>query len=113
MCQEFSEHLLLLKKKIIYLLLSRGEGREKKRERNINVWVPLRGPLLGTWPATQACALTGNPTGTLLVHRLVLNPLSYISQGIMRTFLLNSYTNPHFTEEETETTELMALGEVT
>ena len=25
-------------------------------------------PLLGTWPATQACALTGNWTGNTLVH---------------------------------------------
>ena len=24
-------------------------------------------PLLGTWPATQACALTGNRTGDTLV----------------------------------------------
>ena len=36
-----------------------GEGREKKRERNINVWLPLGCHLLGTWPTTQACALTG------------------------------------------------------
>ena len=28
-----------------------------ERERNINVWLPLASPLLGTWPATQACAL--------------------------------------------------------
>ena len=38
----------------IYLLLERGGGREKERERNISVWLPL------TWPATQACTLTGN-----------------------------------------------------
>ena len=36
---------------------------------------------LGTWPATQACALTGNRTGDLLVTRLALNPLSHTSQG--------------------------------
>ena len=34
----------------------------RKRERNINVWLSLVCPLLGTWPATQACALTGNRT---------------------------------------------------
>ena len=45
------------------------EGREKERERNINVWLPLTHPLLGTWPATQACALTGNPDSNCLVHR--------------------------------------------
>ena len=44
----------------IYLFLERGEGREKERERNINVCLPVTCPLLGIWPATQACALTGN-----------------------------------------------------
>ena len=44
----------------IYLFLERREGREKDRERNINVWLPLTHPLQGTWPSTQAYALTGN-----------------------------------------------------
>ena len=65
----------------IYLLLERGQGREEERERNINVWLPLTHPLLGTWSTTQACALTGNRTGNNLVCRLVLNPLSHTSQG--------------------------------
>ena len=51
-----------------YLVLERGEGREKERERNINVWLPLTWPPLGTWPTTQACALTGNPTSNPLVR---------------------------------------------
>ena len=41
---------------------------EEERERNINVRLPLTWPPLGTWPATQACALTGNRTGNPLVH---------------------------------------------
>ena len=45
---------------LIYLFLDRGEGREKEGEKNINVWLPLECPLLGTWPSTQACAPTGN-----------------------------------------------------
>ena len=53
----------------------------RKRERNINVWLPLEHPLLGTWSATQACALTGNRTGDALVCRLAFNPLSHTSQG--------------------------------
>ena len=65
----------------MYLFLDIGEGREKERERNINVWLPLVSPPLGTWPATQVCALTENQTSDPLVHRLVLNPLSYTSQG--------------------------------
>ena len=47
-------------KDFIYLFLERGERREKEREKNIHVWLPLMCPPLGTWPATQACALTGN-----------------------------------------------------
>ena len=50
------------KKDFTYLFLERREGREKERERNINVWLPLICSLLRTWPATQACALTGNRT---------------------------------------------------
>ena len=41
------------------------------------MWLPLTCSLLGTWPATQARAPTGNLTGDLLVRRLALNPLSY------------------------------------
>ena len=45
------------------------------------MWLPLERPLLGTWPATQACALTGDRTSDLLVSRPVLNPLSHTNQG--------------------------------
>ena len=48
-------------------------------EKNINVWLPLTHSLLGTWPATQACALTGNQTSDPLIHRLALNLLSHTS----------------------------------
>ena len=47
-------------KKISSIYFQKGEGREKEREKNISVWLLLACPLLGTWPATQACALTGN-----------------------------------------------------
>ena len=65
----------------MYLFLERGEGREKERESNINVWLPLKCPLLGTWSITQACALTGNHTDNPLFLRWALNPLSHTSQG--------------------------------
>ena len=45
-----------------YLFLEIGEGREKERKRNINVWLHFMCPLLGTWPTAQACALTGSRT---------------------------------------------------
>ena len=70
-------HFLL---KILFIF--RRQGRDKERERNINVWLPLACPLLGTWPAIQACALTGNQTSDPLVFcRPALNPLSHTSQG--------------------------------
>ena len=68
-------------KVFIYLFIFREKGREGERDRNINVWLPLPSPLLGTWPATQACALTGKQAGDPLVHKPVLNPLSHTSQG--------------------------------
>ena len=67
-------------KDFIYLFLERGKGWEKENKRNINVCLPVIGPALGTWPATQACALTGNQTSDPLVRRPVLNPLSHTSQ---------------------------------
>ena len=72
---------LFLKILFIYLFPERGEGKEKERDRNINVWLPLVHPQLGSWPATQACALTGNRTSNPLVQETALNPLSHTSQG--------------------------------
>ena len=63
-----------------------GGGREKEGERNINVWLPIMYPLLGIWPITQVCALTGNPTGNPLVCRPAFNPLSHTSQGQLNFF---------------------------
>ena len=65
----------------LFIYFYRERGMEGERERNIIVWLPLMCPLLGSWPATQACALTGNQTGDLLLCSLVLNPLSHPSQG--------------------------------
>ena len=102
------EHELLvsffLKKDFIYLFLERGEGKEKEKERNINVWLPLSCPLLGTWPATQSCALTGNRINDLLVCRPAISPLSHTSQGYVafsfsffkKNLLLFNYSCLHF-----------------
>ena len=84
-----------------FYFIFRQRGREEERERNISVWLPLTLPLLGTWPTTQACALTGNQTCDLLVCRLVLNPLSHTSQGshilfsaqILCVFFWHQYLN--------------------
>ena len=63
-CLEVHNHFLLRFYLFIYFL-DRGDGREKERERNIRCerqvnLLLLECPLLGTWPETQACALTGN-----------------------------------------------------
>ena len=83
----------------MYLFLERGEGKQKERERNINVWLSPAHPPLGTWSATQAYALTGNWTSNPLVHRPTLNPLNYASQGyafIFNFVLLVDYLFIHF-----------------
>ena len=62
---------------------------EEEGKRNINVWLPLAHPLLGIWPATQACALTGNQTGNALVHRPTLSPVTYTNQCLKYYFKHN------------------------
>ena len=37
--------------------MGREGERKKEKGRNIIVWLPLAHPLLGTWPANQACTL--------------------------------------------------------
>ena len=49
-------------------------------KRNIQ-HLPHTRPQLRTWPTTQECALTRNPTDNLLVRRPALSPLSHSSQG--------------------------------
>ena len=53
---------------------------------------------MGTWPATQACALTGNRTCNISVHRPVLSSLSYTNQGsfMFRGFYTMYYKCYHF-----------------
>ena len=66
-------------------MLERGREGEREGEKHQSA-VASHVPLLGTWPATQACALTGNGTGVPLVCRPALNPLSRISQSCIVVF---------------------------
>ena len=66
-----------------YLFIFRERRRERERERNISVWLPLTHHLLGTWPKTQACALTGTLTSDRLFHRAALNPLTHTARATM------------------------------
>ena len=83
-------------KKKIYLFLDREGKGGRKRRRDTSMLkryidqMPLACPQVGTWPTTQASALTGNWTNDLSVHTSVLNPLSHISQACYlwyRTFV--------------------------
>ena len=69
-----------------YLFIFRERGRKGEREGEKHQCVVASCapwcPALGTWPTTQACALTGNQTSDPLVLRPVLNPLRHTSQGI-------------------------------
>ena len=54
----FYDHFLKNIYLFIYLFIERGEGREKERERNVSVWLPLTCPSTGDLAhTTQACAL--------------------------------------------------------
>ena len=72
--------------KSFYLFIFREKRMEGERARNINVWLSLVRPQLGTCPTSQACALTGNWTSDPLVRRPELNLLSHNSQGWYSTF---------------------------
>ena len=75
-----------------YLFIFREMGRKGKRRRETSIWsaretsVPLTRLQPGTWPATQASALTRSQTGKLLVCRTMPNPLSHTNQGNILRF---------------------------
>ena len=60
--QSSSQHYFIIYFLRLYLILEKGE----ERERNINVWLPLVYPKLGTWPATQQVPWLGIQLATLL-----------------------------------------------
>ena len=70
----------------IYLFLERVERKEKERERNISVWLPLTCPLVGTWPRTSDVPWLGIEPVTLWFAACTLNPLSHTSQGYAGSF---------------------------
>ena len=59
-------------KEFLFIFREGKGGRQRRRE--TLMCGCLEHPLLGTWPATQACALTGNRTSDLSVHKSTLNP---------------------------------------
>ena len=99
---------LLKKKKIllIYLFLQREEGKEKGRERNINVWLPLTCPPTGDlarkpsmcsdWDSNQQAFGSQAYTQSTEPHQPGLNSLeSYLTYFEMRfEYLYLSLINP-------------------
>ena len=53
--------------------------------------LPLTSPALGTWPATQACALTGIRTSNLSVCRLALSRMSHTSQDCLPLLFFSDF----------------------
>ena len=66
--------------KILFIyFLQRQQGREKEKERNIDVWKVHRPAASLMAPISQACVWDQELNA--LVHRPVLNPLCHNSQG--------------------------------
>ena len=66
----------------LFIFRQRVRKGERKGEKHQCV-VASHAPPTGDLACTQACALTGNRTSDPLVHKLALNPLSHISQGML------------------------------
>ena len=80
----FNTFNLSFLKKYLFLKGGReGEGEGEKHQSVVASHVPPTGDLAHN----QACALTGNRSSNHLVHRPVLNPLSYTSQGQIPIFV--------------------------
>ena len=60
-----SETIFLFLKDFIYLILEKGERREKEKERNINVWLPLACPQPETRLTSQQVPRLGIEPATL------------------------------------------------
>ena len=72
----------------LYLFIFKRAGKEGRT--SVCGCLSHARPCLETWPATQACPMTGNWTGNSLVCRPVLSPLSHTSQSSV--WKLNLYS---------------------
>ena len=72
--------LLFFLKSILFIFRDRVRQGEREGEKHQCVFAS-HAPPTEDQAATQACTLTENPTGGLLIYRLALNPLSHSSQG--------------------------------
>ena len=58
--------------------------------------LPLARPLLGSWPATQACVLTGNRTRDPLLCRLGTQSTQPHQQGLRSSTSKTRFISGHF-----------------
>ena len=87
------DHFLLA---FLNSVLERGEGREREGEKHRCGRETALGclshiSLPGSKPATQACALTGNRTGGLLLCRMMPKQRSHTSQGWIISFSISKF----------------------
>ena len=78
---------IIFLKKIIYLFLGRGEGKEKDRERNID-GLPLTCPPTGNLACNPGMCPDWESNHDLSVCGTTPNPLSHTSQGGTKYFSL-------------------------
>ena len=77
--------------KILFIYFrERGRVGEREGEKHQCV-VACHTTPLRTWPATQACALTGNRTSDPLFSSLALNPLSHTKHGCALFFKIHVF----------------------
>ena len=79
-------------KDFVYFFSERGKGKEKEREknineRNINIFLLICTPWLGTKLATPACALTRNWTRDLSLCGTMPNKLSHTILCLLLLFI--------------------------
>ena len=86
-------------KEFLFIFREGKGGRQRRRE--TVMCGCLEHPLLGIWPATQACALTGNRTSYISVRTLAFCPLSHTSQGGWKVFK-HVFVFASFPSEHTE-----------
>ena len=78
-------NFFLFLKKILFIFRERGKEGESKKHWSVASFMPPIGDLA----CTQTCALTGNLTGDLLVHRPALHPLSHTSWDFPGSYILS------------------------
>ena len=71
--------------KVLFIFRGKG-GRKRGRTTSMCGYLSCA-PYWGTWPTTQACALTGNQTSNPLLRRPILSPLIYTNLGTLGGYI--------------------------